>query len=165
MLFLAMMLPLLACTPLGTKGSGRNPKPQGPLQSYEYELVGTMAYPITYYQVERDSAGTVLIAWSADGPEIRLIKGPEDFFDKVGEIVGQYSLHRLKNSYLPRLKVLDGKMWHVCFRFERNSIQAGGSNAYPPDSLWAGISAVNLYIQSLIDASGEEDVVERRSHR
>lgn len=159
------MLPFLACSPFGVKSSGRNPKPDGPVTSYEYQLSGTMRYPITFYEVDRDSTGAVRIAWSkANSGDIRVIRGPEDFFHRVDEYVSQYKLYKLKNHYVPRARVLDGKMWHAYIRFQHNSISAGGSNAQAPRELMAGIDAINQYIQSLIDASGEEDIIETRSH-
>lgn len=164
-ILLSMMLPFLAGHTFWVKSSGRNPRPDGPARSYEYQHSGTMRYPITFYEVERDSTGTVCIAWSEDhSPDIRVIRGPEDFFSRVDEIVAQYKLHRLKNSYRPRMRVLDGEMWHAYIRFANNSISTGGDNAYPPADLMAGIQAINGYIRSLIDASGEGDVIATRSH-
>ena len=52
-------------------------------------------------------------------------------------------------------------MWHAYIRFQKNSISASGSNAWPSEKLWAGVEAINSYIQSLIDASTEADVIER----
>ena len=159
------MLPFLACSPFGVKSSGRNPRPDGPATSYEYQLSGTMRYPIIYYEVDRDSTGMVRIAWSkANSGDIRVIRGPEDFFQRVDEYVAQYKLYKLKNHYVPRARVLDGKMWHAYIRFQDDGISTGGSNAQAPRELMAGIDAINQYIQSLIDASGEEDIIETRSH-
>ena len=164
-LFLFMMLPFLACSPFGVKSSGRNPRPDGPATSYEYQLSGTMRYPIIYYEVDRDSTGAVRIAWSqSHDAEIRVIRGPEDFFQRIDGYVVQYKLYRLKERYLPRMRVLDGKMWHAYIRFQDDGISTGGSNAQAPRELMAGIDAINQYIQSLIDASGEEDIIETRSH-
>ena len=164
-LILSMMLPFLSGSVFWVKSSGRNPRPDGPSTHYEYQLSGTMRYPITYYEVDRDSTGTVRIAWSeSNEADIRVIKGPEDFFQRVDGYVSQYKLHKLKNRYLPRMQVLDGEMWYARIRFTENSIYTGGSNAHPPRELREGIDAINQYIQSLIDASGEEDVIEVRSH-
>jgi len=123
-----------------------------------------MMYPLEFYQVERDSSGLVRISWSDGGAEIRVIRGPEDFFEKAEAIFKQHKLHRLKASYLPRMTVYDGKMWSVYFRFEHNSTSSSGSNAYPPKKLRAGIWAVNDYINAIIDASSENDIIERRSY-
>ena len=117
------MLPFLSGSVFWVKSSGRNPRPDGPSTHYEYQLSGTMRYPITYYEVDRDSTGTVRIAWSeSNEPDIRVIKGPEDFFQRVDGYVAQYKLHKLKNRYLPRMQVLDGEMWYARIRFTENSI-------------------------------------------
>ena len=159
------LLPFLAISPLGVKSSGRNPRPDGPATRYEYQVSGMMRYPITFYEVDRDSTGTVRIAWSTSNEaDIRVIKGPDDFFQRVDGYVAQYKLHKLKSHYTPRMQVLDGEMWHAYIRFAKNSISTGGSNASAPRELMAGISAINQYIQSLIDASSEADVIGVRSH-
>lgn len=160
----AMMLPLMF--PFGTRSSGSNPKPEGHARSYEYVYSGTMMYPITFYDVRRDEAGAVRITFLEDrGTDICVIPGPADFFERVEAIVAEYRLHRLKNSYTPRARILDGHMWHAYIRFERNSISSGGSNAWPPEKLRAGINAINAYVQSLIDASSDADIVSRQDYQ
>ena len=151
-----------------TKAKGSNPRPDGPCTSYEYQHSSTMMYPLTFYDVKRDGDGTVRIAFIEDkwqdhpgGPDIIIIRGPEDLFGRIDAIVAEYKLHRLKNIYTPRAHVLDGYMWHAYIRFQKNSISASGSNAWPSEKLWAGVEAINSYIQSLIDASTEADVIER----
>ena len=156
-----------------TKARGSNPKPDGPARSYEYQYSGTMMYPITFYDVKRDDSGAVRIAymqpdWGHDtpeGPDVLVIPGPADFFERVDAIVAKYKLHRLKGTYTPRADIRDGYMWHAYIRFQNNSISAGGSNAYPSAKLWSGIEAINDYIQELIDASSEADVVFRQKYR
>ena len=110
LLTLAFMLPLLSCSPLWNKSSGSNPRPDGPATSYEYSYNGTMMYPIKYYSVKRDADGAVCIAFLRNSePEVRVIAGPEDFFARVDALVAEYGLHRLKESYRPRMEVLDGR--------------------------------------------------------
>ena len=156
-----------------TKAKGSNPRPDGHCRSYEYQYSGTMMYPITFYDVKRDEAGAVRIAYLEEernyenpkGPDMIIIPGPDDFFERVDAIVAQYELHRLKNIYTPRAEVLDGYMWHAYIRFQKNSISASGSNAWPSEKLWAGIKAINAYIQSAIDASTDADVIARQAYR
>ena len=156
-----------------TKATGSNPKPDGPARAYEYQYSGTMMYPITFYEVERDADGAVRIAYlqeernytNPDGPDMIVIPGPEDFFKQVDAIVSSYKLHRLKGTYTPRARVLDGYMWHAYITFQKNSISAGGSNAWPAEKYWSGIEAINDIIQTAIDASKEEDIVERVPYR
>lgn len=164
LLTFAMILPLLS--PFGTKSSGKNPKPDGASTSYEFRYSGTMMYPITFYEVKRDSTGAVRIAYlEHNGTDVIVIPAPEDIFDRIDQAVAQYKLHKLKNTYWPRMEVLDGYGWHVRIRFQRNSIYAGGSNAWPAAKIYAGITAINNHIQSLIDASSEADILLRQDFR
>ena len=94
-----------------------------------------------------------------------MIAGPEDFFARVDALVAEYGLHRLKESYRPRMEVLDGYDWHVRIRFRENSIYSGGFNAGPSGKLASGIAAINQYVESLVDASSEEDVIFRQDYR
>lgn len=166
LLTLAFMLPLLSCSPLWNKSSGSNPRPDGPATSYEYSYNGTMMYPIEYYSVKRGADGAVRIAFLRNNePEVRVIAGPEDFFARVDALVAEYGLHRLKESYRPRMEVLDGYDWHVRIRFRENAIYSGGFNAGPSGKLSSGIAALNQYVESLIDASSEEDVIFRQDYQ
>ena len=166
LLTLAFMLPLLSCSPLWNKSSGSNPRPDGPATSYEYSYNGTMMYPIEYYSVKRGADGAVRIAFLRNNePEVRVIAGPEDFFARVDALVAEYGLHRLKESYRPRMEVLDGYDWHVRIRFRENTISSGGFNAGPSGKLASGIAAINQYVESLVDASSEEDVIFRQDYR
>ena len=152
-----------------TKATGSNPKPDGPARSYEYQYSGTMMYPITYYDVKRDENGAVRIAYlenerdykNPNGPDMIIIPGPEDFFEQVDATVAQYKLHRLRGIYTPRALVLDGYMWHAYIRFQKNSISTGGSNAWPKKELWSGIESINACIEAAIEASTEDDIVDR----
>ena len=130
-----------------TKAKGSNPRPDGPCRSYEYQYSGTMMYPITFYDVKRDEAGAVRIAYLEDDRNYENPKGPDMII------------------YTPRAEVLDGYMWHAYIRFQKNSISAIGSNAWPSEKLWAGIKAINAYIQSAIDTSTDADVIARQAYR
>ena len=149
----------------GTKATGSNPRPEGAAVSYEFNYSNTMRYPNLWYEVTRGNDGTVRIAWSRHNePDITIIRGPEDFFERVDAIVAEFRLYKLKNSYYPRMRVLDGIMWHANICFEKNSISSGGTNAWPPEKLRAGVDAINGYIQSLVDASTEADVIGHDDH-
>lgn len=160
----SLLLPLIGG--LGTKATGSNPKPDGPCSSYEYQYNNTMMYPITFYSAKRDESGAVRIAWLKDhAHEVTVIAGPHDLFERIDEIVEQYKLHRLKNTYTPIADVRDGYMWHAYIRFQKNSISTRGSNAWPKEKLWDGIKAINEYIQSVIDNAPESDFIETIDYR
>ncbi len=165
LLALTLMASLLSPFRIGVKGRGSNDKPDGAVIRYEYTYSSTAMYPLTWYCVERDEAGEVKIAYSGDiEREIRIIRGPEDFFERVGALAAGYKLHKLKNTYTPRMHVLDGYMWSVYIRYEKGGISSSGSNAWPPEALDAGINAINAYVKSLIEAAGEEGVIGHDDH-
>ena len=161
----SLLIPLLGGM-WGSRSSGSNPRPDGPCRSYEYRHSGTMMYPITYYEVKRDAAGAVRIAYLKDqGPDVLVIPGPDDLLAQIDTIVAKEKTYRLKNSYWPRMEILDGYMWHVHIVFDKTSISSGGNNAWPSAKVWKGVEAINARIQALIDASSEADVLERMDYR
>ena len=165
LLAFSLVLPLVGGM-LFTKSSGRNQKPSGAVVSYQYTYSTTMAYPVTFYQVERDSKGEIQIAWlNQYGPDVCFIRGSEEVLKQIGTISAQYKLHRLKNHYYPSVEILDGDSWHTYLRFEKGSISSGGNNASAPAKLMEGIHRINSYLQSVIDASTEEDIIRREDYR
>ena len=165
LLAFSVILPLLGSV-FYTKSRGHNHKPEGAAVSYEYNYSSTMAYPLTYYKVEKDSAGQVRIAWLKNhGPDVLAIKGTEEVLERIGALSAQYKLHRIKQSYWPSVQVLDGTSWHMYLRFQKGSISSGGNNASAPARRMQGIYSINDYLQSLIDASTEADIILREDYR
>lgn len=163
-LFFSLIVPLMVGG-LFTISKGSNPRPDGPVTSYQYSYSGTMRFPTRFYEVKPDSTGTVCIYWSEQhSPDVSVIRAPEDALEHIGALVKEYKLHRLKSSYRPRMQVLDGYGWHMYVRFSGNSISTGGTNAWPPAKLNAGIHAINAYIGGLIEASAPEDIIRVESH-
>jgi len=58
--------------------------------------------------------------------------------------------------------VADGE---IVIRFRENTISSCGFNAGPSGKLASGIAAINQYVESLVDASSEEDVIFRQDYR
>ena len=165
LLALTLMASLLSPFRIGVKGRGSNDKPDGAVIRYEYSYSSTAMYPLTWYCVERDETGVVKVSYSRDiEREIRIIRAPDDIFEQIGALAAEYKLHKLKNTYTPRMHVLDGYMWSVHIRYEKGSISSSGSNAWPPEKLDAGVNAINAYVKSLIEAAGEEGVIGRDDH-
>ena len=163
LLTLSLLLPLFGFRVM-VIASGSNPKPDGPVSFYQYTYSSTSRFPVRFYEVKPDDSGTLCLRWSVNDEDISVIRAPQDALERIGELVAQHKLHKLKNSYRPRMEVLDGHGWYMIIRFRENSISAGGSNAWPPAKLDAGIHAINAYLQSLIDASTEADIIRHESH-
>ena len=161
----SLLLPLVGGM-LYTKSSGSNKKPEGAALSYEYRYSSTMLYPITYYRVTKEADGTVRIAWLKNhGPEVLAIRAGGEVLDRIAAISAEYKLHRLKNSYWPSIQVLDGTSWHTYLHFQKGGISSGGNNAKGPKKQMDGLQCINDYLQSLIDASSEADIIFRQDFR
>ena len=143
---------------------GKNEKPDGAVILYEYSHKSTRAFPIKYYQITKLEDGTLQLAWSKESNDICLVKLHEDALSKIGETAKEYKLHKLAESYRPRMKVLDGYSWHIKIKYENGSISSRGENARPNKNLSAGIESINNYIDSLIKASTPADSLGIRHH-
>ena len=55
-------------------------------------------------------------------------------------------------------------MWHTHIGYEHGSVSTGGSNAWPPAKLQAGLAAIESYIQSIIDSATDSDILGTTSH-
>ncbi len=160
----SIILPLLGG--LYTKSSGKNHKPEGGALYYEYRYSGTMAYPFTYYQVEKDASGQVTIAWlKKESPDVVVIKAPQEVLEHIGALAYEHKLYRIKESYWPSVQVLDGTSWHMYMRFQKGSISSGGNNATAPAKRMRAIYSINSYLQSVIDASTEADIILQENYR
>ena len=145
---------------------GCGPKfPEGTPVSYQYSYSGTMMYYITWYRVAQTGDKGVTISYSADcSPEITVIKAPADALVRIGALAREYKLNKLSSSYVPTMEIMDGYGWHMFMEYPDDYISSGGTNAWPPDKLWSGIAAINAYIQGIIDASTEADIIEKKTH-
>ena len=158
------MLSILGCKPY--RGRGNNAEPEGQFMYWRYWLTnGRMMYPLKYLKLDRDEEGLARLAFSDEkGPDVTVIRVSEDVMKQVSDMVTEYSLKKLKNTYVPLGDVRDGVMWGLHIGYEKNPIGSGGSNAWPPEKLWSGVKAVNEYLDSLAKAAGESDVIEHWSH-
>ena len=94
-----------------------------------------------------------------------MYKAPADLLEKIGEMVSKYKVYKLKRSYQPSMEILDGYGWHMFIAYENGYIGSGGSNAWPSEKDWQGVAAINKYIQDIIDAATEADIIEVRPLR
>ena len=87
----SLILPLIGGV-FYTKSSGKNHKPEGGALYYEYRYSGTMAYPFTYYQVEKDASGQVTIAWlKKESPDVVVIKAPQEVLEHIGALAYEHN--------------------------------------------------------------------------
>ena len=139
--------------------------PGDKIQSFEYSYSGTMMWFIEWYCIERGEDGKLQLLYSKDcSPEITILRCPDNALEKIDGFVRKYKLWNLKNSYVPKFEVLDGYMWHMYIRYDGGSISTGGSNAWPSKDLMTGLSAITSYVESVIEASTEADVIGTDNH-
>lgn len=131
--------------------------------SYKYSYSGMTAHPIDWYSVKAEEGG-VTISYSHNGPEITVIKAPSDLLERIRDIAKGNKLYKLESSYLPKFKILDGYGWFVFIEYPDGYISSGGSNAWPPSKLSAGISAINKLITDIIESAAPEDVLRHEMH-
>ena len=149
----------------GVKATGRNEKPKGELESYEYGYSTMARFPNEYFQLRRDGTGMLCIYFSRDlEDDICVIQAPDDALEHIAGIVRDCKMYRLRSSYRPRMEVLDGYAWHCFLKFTDGYISSGGSNAGAQGKPGSGVYAINNYIRSLIDASTEADIIRHESH-
>ena len=134
-------------------------KPEGALLSYQYRRSDMRISPSVYYLVEPSEKGGVQLTWAKNASDGTVIRVEDDALVKIDALMWQYKLYRLKENYRPLAHVLDGTMWSVRFRYGNGTVYSGGDNAWPGTNLKAGIDAVNAYIDSLIDAAVEADII------
>lgn len=155
LLAFSFLIPLLGC--------GQE-KPEGALTSYEYRESRMKVSPSEYYRVDRQE-GIVRLAYSFEGDnEITVIRIDEDILAQIQDIVSGHRLWRLKDSYTPVARILDGYMWHVDIRYEGSSITSGGSNARPSGRLREGIESINALLRSLADNHSPDDLLGTEKH-
>ena len=169
-----MVKTLLALSLLGVMFSCSKPwdnkyvknVPSDTIKEYEHSYSGTMMWYITWYRIEKGEDGKLRLMYSKDcDPEITIYKCPDDALAKIDGFVREYKLWKLDNSYTPKFEILDGYMWHTSIVYEDASISTGGSNAWPPKNLQAGLSAIESYVQSIKASATESDIIGTDTHQ
>ena len=122
-------------------------------------------YPHEFWRLENTQENGLTLTWSKSNSDYTVLRVPVEAAQKLTELVKEHKLYRLKSTYKPPFDVRDGTMWHVFIRYEKSSIDCSADNAWPPTALWNGVKAVNAYLDSLIQASTEDDIIEVRPNR
>ena len=139
-------------------------KPAGEFKYYEYRCTSMREYPREYYKLERTEENGVTLSWAKRNSDITVLRVSDEAAGKVDAMVDEYKLQNLKNLYQPPFRVLDGFQWSLYIRYDKGGISSGGDNAWPGSPQKEGIKAVNAYLDTLIEASGEEDIIEVKSY-
>ena len=155
---LTLMISLFGC------GIANNAKPEGAFQYYEYRSTTMREYPREYYRLENTAEQGLTLTRSKSNSPYTVMRVSAAAAEQVRSLINEYKLYRLKDSYRPPFDVKDGIMWHVYFKFDKGSVSCSADNAWPPEALLSGIKAVNAYCNSLIEASGPEDIIEVRDN-
>ena len=122
-------------------------------------------YPHEFWRLENTQENGLTLTWSKSNSDYTVLRVPEQAAQKLTGLVKEHKLHRLKSTYKPPFDVRDGTMWHVFIRYEKSSIDCSADNAWPPKALWEGVKAINAYLDGLIQASTEDDIIEVRPNR
>ena len=133
--------------------------------SYEYTYDVCMAFPAHWYKVFTREDGTVCLAYTDGGPEATILRAPKDILETIGKMVRDNKLYKLSSSYTPPFEVMDGYGWHLEIGYDGDSLWSGGNNARPEEKLWEGIQAINKYLDGIIEASSEKDVLGHQGYR
>ena len=150
---------------VGLNCSGDKKLPEGIPSRYEYRYSGPVMYPMDWYLVEAGEDGTVRILSSHDGPEILVVRAPEDIFEQIDALVRKYKLQTLKRDYEPSFQVMDGFQWSLSIRYpEYKGVYSSGYHAWPKASLREGIDAINALLKGISEAAQDEDILGHESH-
>ena len=155
---LTTLLSALSCDPAAARFT------ESRLLSYHYSYSGTMVHPITWYRVDTDSTGTVRLSWSKEGPDITVLRAPQDLPDRIASLAREYKLHKLKENYRTRLNILYGHSWHLELKYEEGKIYSGGYHSWPSSKLRSGIEAINACLEEIIQNATEADVIGHETH-
>lgn len=161
LLLMSMIMSLFGCSMGETEGR----RPEGAFKYYEYRSTTMREYPHEFWRLENTQENGLTLTWSKSNSDYTVLRVPEEAAQKLTGLVKEHKLYRLKSTYKPPFDVRDGTMWHVFIRYEKSSIDCSADNAWPPKALWEGVKAVNAYLDSLIQASTEDDIIEVRPNR
>ena len=138
---------------LGLIGCAPKKMPEGDLIRVEYTRSGTMAGYEFEGRVEQDSAGSFVIrAMKESYGALYEKKVSPEVLQHFRQIIEEEKMYKYKESYRPKLEVLDGWGWSFSAKFsDGSSIYSHGSNASPGGN---GLGKIRGYLESLIEEGG-----------
>lgn len=143
---------LLACLiggMLGLFGCAMKKMPESELISVELTHSGTMAGYEYEGRVQQDSTGAfVLRAMKENYGPLFEKKLNAEAMKRFRQIIEEEKMYQYKDSYRPKMQVMDGWGWSFSARFaDGSSISSHGSNASPKGN---GLGRIRGYMDELI---------------
>ena len=130
-------------------GCSTKSMPDSELIGLRYVSSGTMARPEFEGSVKMDSAGVFVLKAMKEnyGPMFEKQITTEDM-KYLRQIIEDEKMYKYKDSYRPRMQVMDGWGWTFWAKFADGSvIESHGSNARPDGN---GLGKVHGYMERLI---------------
>ena len=130
-------------------GCSTKSMPDSELIGLRYVSSGTMARPEFEGSVKMDSAGVFVLKAMKEnyGPMFEKQITAEDM-RHFRQIIEDEKMYKYKDSYRPRMQVMDGWGWTFWAKFADGSvIESHGSNARPDGN---GLGKVHGYMEQLI---------------
>ena len=130
-------------------GCSTKSMPDSELIGLRYVSSGTMARPEFEGSVKMDSAGVFVLKAMKEnyGPMFEKQITTEDM-KHFRQIIEDEKMYKYKDSYQPRMQVMDGWGWTFWAKFADGSvIESHGSNARPDGN---GLGKVHGYMERLI---------------
>ena len=135
---------------LGLVGCTVKRMPEGSLVRVEFSESGTMAGYEWYGCAEPDSTGTFVLRAMKEtyGPLFQKQLSPEAMTE-FRQIIEDEEMFKYKDSYRPKMEVLDGWGWSFRAKFsDGSSISSHGSNATPKGN---GLARIRGLMSQLIE--------------
>ena len=147
------------------KSDEEQPQDLDEITCYEYESNTMREYPHEYYRLGYSEENGITLSWAKSNSNITVLHVSKEAMEKVAAMINEYKLTKLKNSYVPPVMIHDGIQWSISIRSGKKHVSSHGSNAWPPDKQKDGINEIHAYLDSLIEAATEEDVIEVKNNR
>ena len=130
-------------------GCSTKSMPDSELIGLRYVSSGTMARPEFEGSVKMDSAGVFVLKAMKEnyGPMFETQITTDDM-KYLRQIIEDEKMYKYKDSYRPRMQVMDGWGWSFWAKFADGSVlESHGSNARPDGN---GLGKVHGYMEQLI---------------
>ncbi len=107
------------------------------MQELSFREQGMMRYG-TYYKVIR-KGDNVDIVINVNSPSERIVSTGLNVLDSLQKIINKYEMYKYKNTYVPKMEIMDGTVWSLKVRYtdDKASFSSTGSNAWPDNGLEA----------------------------